>query len=247
MRGALVGALVVLTMAVFATLPTSGVAGPTTNAPIQPGAPLGWGTPAWCTQGFIFRDAAGAWYGSTAGHCYNLGDFVINNEAGDWFGQVVFQDMNIDFALFKVLAGKEGLVNPAVRLWGGPTGVATPADVLARDRIAVAGYPLGLGDGHPVTNPYQNYAQGRLGYASGIFNGQAHYTAPIINGDSGGPVLLHKNGLALAINRALAVHSNLPNAVAINDGPSIQQALATMSAAGFQVTLQTAPFTPIPV
>jgi len=245
-RVGLIATAVVASFFLFG-LATQVNAAPVTNKPIQPGAPLGWGYPAWCTQGFIFRDTAGTWYGSTAAHCYNVGDFVINTQAGDWFGQVVVSDATIDFALFKIFSDKVALVSPSVRHWGGPTGTATPADVQVNDRVAIFGYPLGTGDGYPVANANLNYAEGRLGLARGISNGLALYTGPDINGDSGGPLLLHKNGLAFGLVAATHINSDDLANPALDEGPSIQTAISRMAAAGYSLTLQTAPFYPVPL
>lgn len=241
--------VLIATVACLVGLAVPAFAAPIVNTPIQPGAPLGWGTPANCTQGFIFRDAAGKWYGSTAAHCVVLNEFVINNLAGDWFGQVVYEDEANDFALFRIFDTKLALVNPAVRHWGGPTGIATAGNVLPNDRVAVSGYPHGFGDGYPVNEPKQNFAQGRLGVAQEMADGKIYFNAPVQPGDSGSPLLLHKNGLALGLTRALKLHSNAfitTAPLATNDGPSIQHATSIAVGAGLQLTLQTAPFFPIP-
>jgi len=214
------------------------------NALIQPGAAIGWGTNAKCTQGFVFRDAAGAWYGSTAGHCTVLNERVISIPAGTWFGTVVYDNDDWDFALFRVDADKTAWINPAVRHWGGPTGIATAADTFPGDTLALFGYPAGFGDDYPASAEQQSYAQGRLGLFHAFANGQVRFTAPATPGDSGAPILAYKNGKAAGMLEGLTDLSPTPNS--LNQGPSMQAILANLGAAGFALTLQTASFNPIP-
>jgi len=234
-------ALVVL-LAVLLVAPAGAMHPP--NAMVQPGAPIGWGTNAKCTQGFVFRDAAGNWYGSTAGHCVALNERVISIPAGTWFGTVVFENDDWDFALFRVDADKTSWINPAVRQWGGPTGIATATDTLQEDAVAFYGYPAGFGDDYPLGVEQQNYAQGRLGLFHAFAGGQVKFTAPATPGDSGAPLLAYKSGKAVGMLEGLTDLQPVPNS--LNQGPSMQAILANMAAAGFTLTLQTAPFFPIP-
>lgn len=228
----------------FAFLAPLGSAAPTVK-PIQPGAALGAGTVAACSQSFVYRDSAGTWYGSTAAHCVTLNERLSNNEAGNvGFGTVVALDTTLDWAIFRVDADKTGWVSPSVRHWGGPTGVATAADAPLPSAVAVSAYPLGVGIDYPTGANQLNYVQGRLGVFAAFDGERIRYSAPEVFGDSGGAVLLHGDGKALGTTTGLQAWLNLPVSATMV-GPSIQATIVGAGAHGISLTLQTAPFFPL--
>lgn len=209
-------------------LPLPALAAPVQTA-IQPGGPLG--NPQFCTLNFVFKDASNTYIG-TAGHCAEPDERMSNALAGT-FGTVVFDaDDALDFALIQVDAAKVGLVSPAMRQWGGPVGTATTATAKAGDPLLLHGYGLGFS----ATNPTRNRAGVLLSY-----NG-VEYRAETgaVFGDSGGPILDGQDGRAVGIISHFDFTGVPP---ATDEGPTVQNILTRLGSAGFNVALQTAPFT----
>ena len=114
---------------------------------IRPGAWILF--PAGCTTNFVFG-APGNYHIGTAGHCANVGDPVtivalpgvlmeigttvksVNNGIGD------------DFALIKIRADMQDLVNPSIAHVGGPTGVGNPQ---VGDIVLHSGHGVVIGTG----------------------------------------------------------------------------------------------------
>lgn len=219
-------------------------------APIQPGAALGSGTPAHCTLDFVFRTPSGTWFIGAAAHCVSLGERVSNNEAGT-FGTVVVDDVyanpgGIDFALIQIDAAKTNLVSPAVRGWGGPTGVASSTNAAPGDLLSIHGYAAGIGYGYPATARQLSTAQNKVGVFSRIVGGFAVYDAYTIPGDSGAPILLNKDGTALGLDSTSSIYAQVPDVPALDKGPSVGLILTRMAGMGYSLTLQTAPYNAIP-
>lgn len=208
--------------------------------PIQPGALLG--TP--CTLNFVWRGAEGVLYVGAAAHCVGgVGSRPIAPGLGT-FGTVVFSDSataaefyaglpQFEYALIRVDDDKQRLVNPAMRYWGGPTGIAEEA--------APGTSTLHYGQGliYQSTEP----SRARVGVLQdlregGIWDGWWHGDYPFLGGDSGSPVLTG-DGRALGFVNNLAATWGEPAAVS---GPGMALVRERLHAAGFDVELVTAPF-----
>jgi hypothetical protein len=103
---------------------------------IRPGAWIQLGT-ADCTAAFVLRDATGALYLTTAGHCttapgqrasYTSDAAVAALATPEPFGTVVANwPQGLDAALIRIDADEYANVNPSMIGWGGPTGLVTSA------------------------------------------------------------------------------------------------------------------------
>jgi hypothetical protein len=225
----LVGAI-----ALLATLVPSSAPAEVVQTQIQPGArirtPIGS-----CTTNFVFTNAAGRLFIGTAGHCANVGDRIESSE-GTEFGTVVTSENKYpvsDFALILIDVEDEHLVSPAMRYWGGPTGITTFSDVKQGDLILSYGYGIGFG-----SNEYTRRRAGFL-WSYGIQN----YSAFIAGtpGDSGGPIVHAGTGKALGVIDVL-------KAGAPQGGTTIENVLgrAMLLYGDDTLTLVTAPLEPFP-
>jgi len=188
----------VLVAASFAT-PARAVPG---NKPIQPGARITrpdlepFGALPYqfyrCTLSFIFRDDAGALYTGTTGEsqCADHVGARVAGENGVEFGTAVFQEFDPPPASFTLIAidpARYGDVEPSVRFWGGPTGVATspkPNDIV-----------LFTGNGELEGDSAPSRAGTLVSYNI------AHFTANTLAelGDSGAPVIDKVDGSAIGM------------------------------------------------
>jgi hypothetical protein len=211
-------------------LPLPGMAAePPPTTVLQPGAqvqtPLGS-----CTLNFVFTDAQHTYLG-TAGHCARVNDRVSTPGAGPW-GTVVFDDDGTaDFALIRVDAAKLGLVSAAVRQWGGPTGVATPATASTGNPVALYGFGLGF-SATQATRPREGVL-----YSNNGVEYRAQTLA--VNGDSGAPLLDLEDGRAVGIISRFDFFTLPPTT---DRGPTVQFLLGRLASAGYEVELQTAPW-----
>lgn len=198
------------------------------NTYLQPGTEVN--TPVGgCTLNFVWKDAVNTYIG-TAGHCVSgTGGRVSTPGHGSWGTIVLDIDGATDFALIRVDAAKVGAVRADVQHWGGPTGVASPADAPAGSVLALYGYGMGFSTTEPT-----RAKQGVL-----LSHTSSRYTADTwaVFGDSGGPVLDKDSGKALGIVSSF----NLPGSTDI--GPTVAHIQAQLAARGYAVTLQTAPTT----
>lgn len=103
---------------------------------IRPGAYVKVGTPQ-CSLGFLLK-AGAQWYASIAGHCASVGDEVRLRD-GTLVGTAVFsrnEGIGEDFAVLRIRPEVEGLVDPAMCGWGGPTGLwSPPGELYLDDRV----------------------------------------------------------------------------------------------------------------
>jgi len=194
---------------------------------IQPGG-LVQSSVGSCTLNFVFRDGAGRLYIGTAGHCTKgSGERMIAGD-GNRFGTVVYSKNagNDDFALIQIDPDKYGSVNPAVRTWGGPTGYTTSSETSLGDRLLLYGYGLGFSL-TATTRPRQGIL---------VSDDANKYEADTlaVQGDSGGPFLHMATGKALGIVSHFAVGYT-------DQGPTVERVLALSAAAGFTLSLVTAP------
>lgn len=122
-------------------VPTMDVAALDIAHGIRPGAWLKLGD-SYCTASFVVKDATGALYLTTAGHCtQGVGQRIAVKQgtlvaaAGEWleFGTLVARyPGGYDAALIRIDEDKYPLVDPDMPGWGGASGVATssPGDAL---------------------------------------------------------------------------------------------------------------------
>lgn len=213
--------LVLLALAFLApTLGASADGGPT----IQPGNSVSTSIGG-CTLNFAFRDATRVYMG-TAAHCVaSVGDRVEDWGTVVWRGEVASP---CDFALLRVDVEDESRVNPAVRRWGGPTGIADRDAAELGDPLAIYGYGLGYGT--------TEQTRARIGVLR-LTNERiyASYT-PAIFGDSGGPVMRLDTGEAFGVIDTIGPYGSTMA------GAHMENVMARLAADGFDVALLTAPF-----
>lgn len=193
--------------------------------PIQPGAQMT--APNGCTMNFVFSDQAGKLYIGTAGHCANAGQSVTLAGAGA-IGTVAWDSNAADFAMVAINAGRYGDVDPAVRHWGGPTGVAAPTSVPTG--LYHYGYGLGFGSSE-ATRP----RAGEL-TRSDATSYLAETTATF--GDSGSP-FIDVNGRAVGVVSEYALDQ-----LHTDTGPTVAYILQRAQVEkGLTLQLLTAPLT----
>jgi hypothetical protein len=211
-------------------------------AHIQPGAPLTDPTQFpddtlpysfhRCTMGFILADRHNLLYMVTAGHCVSMNARTYD-ENGRVFGTVVFrlQSGTDDMALVKIDRARYEDVNPSMRDWGGPTGVATPATAKPNDQIKFSGFSFLLGD--------IAWTRARTGVL--VTMTPIHYMADTSasEGDSGAPFIDARTGQAIGIVRDFGLTDNPP---VTDDGPTLQRILSVLGKAGYRLHLKTAPY-----
>lgn len=230
MRAALLIAIVALLA--LPSVPLASATAPPIK-PIQPGGVVN--TPVGqCTLNFVFAGGGNTYIG-TAGHCASVGDRV-SGSAG-FFGTVVFDEDGVtDFALIQVDAAKVGSVSPAVRQWGGPTGVASTTTAAVGDEVVLYGFGIGF-SATAQTRP----REGVLLSYNGV---EYRADTGAVNGDSGAPLLDLDDGTAVGIISHFDFVGVPPTT---DEGPTMQRIQARLAAAGFGVALQTAAFNPSPV
>lgn len=136
-----------------------------------------------------------------------------------------------DWAVLKLNAADAKMVNPAMWVYGGPTGIADPATIQSQEKVLTYGSSnLRLG-----VEPYKH----KEGYVLEVVNegwSVVIYTSPPgVPGDSGSAVVL---ATGPAIGDFVTLDSFPP---AGNSVTSLSMAMAYAKAHGFQVQLATAP------
>jgi hypothetical protein len=249
-------AVIVVCVGVASAMPSTAA----TRAPIQPGAiltrpdvePLHGAAPYTfmrCTMSFVFRDAHGDLYTGTAGEsdCAQKPGGAAFDGNGERIGRVLFRECGAgsgvvpvvqecgtdttSFMLIRIDRSRWKDVDPSVRGWGGPTGVASSGDVHAGDVVLFTGNAFVEGD-LPATQP-------RVGVL--LSYDARHFTADTLAtlGDSGGPVIDAVNGLAIGIVSDFG-QANVPPTT--DDGPSVPAIVAAAASRGIRLTLVTAPY-----
>lgn len=213
------------------TLPSGQAPAAPAVFPIQPGA--GISTPiGGCTLNFVYEDAQGTLYIGTAGHCANVGHRI---RAGNVeFGTVVYSENAypiIDFALILIDPEDYHLVSPAVRYWGGPTGLFQYGEGQRGDRVMEYGYGMGYSS--------TEYTRRRVGVLSTVHPQRYSAALNCIFGDSGGPVLHGPTGKALGVVDVLQIPGTAGSLISY--GLNRARILT-----GIDVTLVTAPLEPFP-
>ena len=213
---------------------------------IQPGEQVS--TPSGsCTLNFAFNGTgskAGRVVIGTAAHCFTALGQRASNPGNPNFGAVVYlgdyEGVNVgdfengisgtqtDFAVIEVDAAFHGKVKGEVKGHPGlPTGLKAHSTVRLGDRILFSGYGLGFGATQPTREE-------RFGvYTSGNNQNWVGY-APIISGDSGGPVL-HQDCRAFGV----VTHTTILLVPSMG-GPWLDTAMGESGAAGWPIALRPA-------
>lgn len=210
-------------------------------SPIQPGARI---YPSRCTFNVVWSDASGALYIGAAAHCVSLGQRVSGVDVGE-IGTVVYDNGTsgdsrpwMDYALIRIDEDKYDLVDPALRFWGGPTGI--------QDTF-VPGTPV-LQYGHGLVISYTEFTRPREGVLETVFGYdgfgnegrlEGWYLAsfPALGGDSGSLVLT-ADGKALGVAIGLAPTWGQPGIV---NGPTFLLIQEVLAMDGFDLELVTSP------
>lgn len=166
---------------------------------IRPGARLVIGGTVLCTANWVVRDAAGALYLGTAGHCLptlEARDIVVPGlgDIGDPAYTTGSGGVGRDFALVRIDPRLYAQVSPTLCHWGGPQGMAEPGDGAAGQQV-VAHYGWGTAYGAIAET------RARLGALPSFGWQQEHLTwfGATNPGDSGAPLLGH-DGKALGLH-----------------------------------------------
>lgn len=225
-------AALVAAAAAAALAPTVGALASTPTL-LQPGDAVtsAEGTP--CTLGFVL-DGPHATYIGTAAHCLDpeVEDRAHNDRVGE-FGTVVYDndDPTVDLALVEVDDELEANVDGAVAGHPeAPTGVADPDGTEPGDRLHLAGQGLVVSRTEPTREERPSFLveHNDTGYRS---NG------PVVNGDSGAPLVHAETGTALGTVSRYGVPDVPPTT---DKGPTVQHLLDVLREDGFDVTLRTA-------
>ena len=230
LAGALAAAVAAASLLLW-TGPVPG-AGAATD-PIQPGDEISTSVGG-CTLNFIYDGVgaqAGKVYGGTAAHCVESVGEAVRLGTGETFGRVALigdEDSTVaDYAFIEILPEHLSRVSPAMK--GNPsfpTGVATAAETSVGDTVQLSGYGLGFG----LTGPTQERRIGVITYDDAE---EHEVVAPLIFGDSGGPIAHVESGKAYGIVSRLCI------GVCEEEGPTVEGLLAKAAARGFTVQLRT--------
>ncbi len=215
--------------------------------PIQPGG-IHESAGSYCTFNFAFESHANdSKFIGTAGHCVAMGDRVVVPEIGE-IGTVVYHSSNAslpddaerDFALIEIDDDKHGLLDPALRRWGGPVGVeteftpGTPVLHYGNGLLLSSTEPTRSREGH-LEWVYGKNAPSALDnpdYANWYLA-----NVPVINQDSGS-ALMSATGHAIGVAATPMFLLGSPGYIG---GPTFEQILEDLDYAGWDVTLMTAP------
>lgn len=195
-----------------------------------------------CTMGFILRNAANdTLYALSAGHCefvpgkeYAVSDSSLLESAGNGTISVrAITDHSItgfpdeDWALLEILPDARNLTNPAVRYWGGPTGVHETE--MGETDHTLCWYGWGQAyNSIPELRP-------RCGTWEFARENRTYFQPGGDVGDSGAPVIDASTGAAIGILEA----GNLISGRAFN----LCSILTSLAGIGYDLRLLTAPLT----
>jgi hypothetical protein len=193
---------------------------------LQPGDSLG----GFCTLNFVFDGSGGDAYIGTAGHCVDDGQRVSNPDLGT-FGTVVYDnDSSTDFALVDVDDALEGKLDASLDGHGGtPTGVATPDETAPGDALLMSGYGVGAREAETTREERRSVL---------VEHGSQEYQSdgPVVNGDSGAPLVHAPTGEALGIVSRYGIFEIPPTT---DVGPTLDRILDVLQQDGYDVTLRT--------
>lgn len=196
-----------------------------------------------CTLNFIFGDVEQRLFAMIAGHCYGRGQRVAYHSDNDGplgngvsFGTVVFNaytntnnDITRDCALIAIDESQYPHVDPSMLGWGGPTGYTTSSETAQGDVVLHYGNGVVVGTLEPT--------RARLG--SLVRDDEKTWSAVGVaaHWDSGSPVLDAKTGKALGMLNHIIGNGSI-------NGTTTERCLSLAANAGYDLTIQTAPYTP---
>lgn len=210
---------------------------------IQPGDRMLLGGSTQCTLSYVFDGVAGSEgrvFFSIASHCVGALGQVIATDNYPAFGEVVYKgaagQTETDIALIEVYSAFHDAVVPDVRGHPGfPTGVATAGTTATGDLVVMSGWGTGFGN-------LQQTREMRQGVLLRHTEAVARIEGPVTPGDSGGPWTL-ADGRALAIVSKIVVGFSCCDSVDAGvwqEGPTVENILATAADSGLPVALRTA-------
>ncbi len=216
------------------------------HSPIQPGGPILFdGDLGVASTDFVFRDRrTKALYIGTAAHVtrgMGAGSEVPMEGVG-MFGRLAYsrEGMNAfsrqDVAIVRIHDRLKKHVDPSVRTWGGPTGVADPTRVSAGELTYLYGQALVF--------RHTQATRGKVGVLSPMIEddwgwmGWFDHTTWTFGGDSGSPVLTG-DGKGLGITSGLSAPYGEPG---YSMGPTLALIMQELRLVGFDLELVTAPF-----
>ena len=225
--------IALLVAAVGSTVVAAGAPASAAGEPIQPGVEISTEVGG-CTLNFIYDGVgslAGRVFGGTAAHCVSAVGQPVQLGTGETFGKVALigdQDVAVqDYSFIEIDAAHVSRVSAAMK--GNPSypkGVAQPAETATGDLVQLSGYGVGFG----LTQPTQ---ERRVGVVSSDDAELHQVVAPLIFGDSGGPIVHVASGKAYGIVSRLCV------GLCEEEGPTVQGLLDKAAARGFTVRLRT--------
>lgn len=211
--------------------------GPQETAYVRPGAllevsdpTLQPASPDGCTLGFLLERNGTPSHALGAGHCHRqVGQEVrvLVNGVSRRIGTVSYTQgdptAGPEYALIELDAGILPYANPTVYFFGGPTRLATPADLTPGKQVGL------YGQGIAVDGVEKRVRNGPLLAAS--TDGWEAADFVTYAGDSGGPVVTHVNGGYAAV----AIHYGVPWG-ATGYAPTQQPGDPTPNQAGYLVS-----------
>lgn len=229
-------ALVVLALVL---LPLSSAGGDV----IQPGDRMLLNGETNCTLSFVYDgtgDDAGRVFLSIASHCVAAVGETMHTDNFPAFGTVVYKGdqgaTQTDIALIEVAPALASSVVGEVRGHPGlPSGVAVAGTTAVGDRIVMSGWGTGFG-GHELTR------EGRVGVLLRHEADVVRLEGPVTPGDSGGPWTM-EDGRAVGIVSKIqaSVSCCAPVDASVHqEGPTVENILATAAENGFDLALRTA-------
>lgn len=183
-----------------------------------------------CTLNFAFSDGSDVYLGSAA-HCVDRPGQRVMDADGDQFGTVALignADTTIDdYAFIKVDADERARVSPRVKGHPAvPTGVTAPGETRFGDTLTLSGFGL-IFESTPLLQ------ERRAGILADDDDARYRTIAPILFGDSGGPVVHTPTG------KALGIVSRLCAGLCTEEGPTVAYMLRSAAARGLNLTLLT--------
>ncbi len=211
--------------------------------PVHPGDRMVVGNAA-CTVAFVFDgqgSESGEVFMATAAHCVEAGvgaSVQINGMSDfaevewvhpDWDGE----DLATDMALLRVDSNHHNQVQADVRGHSqSPTGVTSPNEGSLGDVVQLSGHGTGFGF-HPLTR------EERVGVVWSDTGNTYRIEAPLIFGDSGGPILHESTGEALGIVSAIMAGCCVGPGVWM-EGPNVHHIIDEAADDGYDIELRTA-------
>lgn len=188
-----------------------------------------------CTLNFVFDGVgalAGKVYLGTAAHCVSRVGEEIDSAPYANFGTVAIIGSaswaRSDWAFIEVKPDFHRYVKAAVKGHPDmPTGIVTAAETLPGDPIQLSGYGMVFGS----TTPTQEQ---RVGALTLYEPDRVQIVAPVVFGDSGGPIVHIPTGKAISLNSRLC-----GGGACTEIGPAYDNIMTQLAAKGFTIELRT--------